>query len=264
MERYVIRGGQEGYDRLTVLSKDHWPNTSALLTRAGIEPGMKCVDLGCGGGEVSIEIAKLVAPNGLAVGIDMDAVKLDLGRRAASERSITNVDFRKANVNDWDEPDSYDFVYSRFLLQHLSRPLDLLSRMWNAVRVGGVLVVEDGDHDGWYCHPPNRGFDFFVRTYNEVLDHSGGDHAFGRKLYEGFLEVGISEPEVSLVQSARTRGDVKHLAWLTLDATKDSIISQGIASLEEVATALDDLWRLTEDHGSLIGAPRVFQVWSRR
>jgi SAM-dependent methyltransferase len=264
MERYVIRGGQEGYDRLVVLSKDHWANTSALLARAGIDPGMTCVDLGCGGGEVTMEIAKLVAPKGLAVGIDMDAVKLDLARRAASERGITNIDFKQANVNDWDEPDSCDFVYSRFLLQHLSRPLDLLSRMWNAVRVGGVIVVEDGDHDGWYCHPPNRGFDFFVRTLKEALDHSGGDHAFGRKLYEGFLEVGIPEPEVSLVQSARTRGDVKQLAWLTLDATKDSIISQGIASLEEVATALDDLWRLTEDHRSLIGAPRIFQVWSRR
>jgi SAM-dependent methyltransferase len=264
MERYVIRGGQEGYERLTVLSKDHWPNTSALLARTGIEPGMKCVDLGCGGGEVTIEIAKLVAPKGRAVGIDMDAVKLELGRRAAAERGITNVDFKQANVNDWDEPDSYDFVYSRFLLQHLRRPLDLLSRMWSAVRVGGAIVVEDGDHDGWYCHPPNRGFDFFVRTYNEALDHSGGDHAFGRKLYEGFLEVGIPEPEVSLVQSARTRGDVKQLAWLTLDATKDSIISLGIASLEEVETALNDLWQLTEDHRSLIGAPRVFQVWSRR
>ena len=43
---------------------------------------------------------------------------------------------------------AYDLVYSRFLLQHLSRPVELLPRMWAAVRAGGVIAVEDADFDG--------------------------------------------------------------------------------------------------------------------
>ena len=86
MERYVIRGGQEGYDRLLVLARDRWPDTAALFARAGLAPGMRCIDLGCGGGEVTLEIARLVAPGGSVVGADMDEIKLDLARRTAAER----------------------------------------------------------------------------------------------------------------------------------------------------------------------------------
>jgi 2-polyprenyl-3-methyl-5-hydroxy-6-metoxy-1,4-benzoquinol methylase len=62
VERYVIRGGKEGYERLRLLSRDRWPDTAALFERAGLAPGMRCIDLGCGGGEVTMEIARLVVP----------------------------------------------------------------------------------------------------------------------------------------------------------------------------------------------------------
>ena len=123
---------------------------------------------------------------------------------------------------------------------------------------------EDADHDGWYCHPPNEGFEFFVRSFKQILDLAGGDHAFGRKLYRCFLEAGIPNPEIRLVQSARVSGEAKDMAWLTLDGIKDSIVSHGVASADEVERSLDDLRRLTDDPGSLIGAPRVFQVWAKR
>jgi ubiquinone/menaquinone biosynthesis C-methylase UbiE len=110
------------------------PDTAALFSRAGIRAGMKCVDLGCGGGEVTFEPARLVAPGGSVTGVDMDEVKLGLGRTAAVERGIGNVEFTARNVNEWHEPDGYDVVYSRYLLQHLSEPVDLLRRMWAAVR----------------------------------------------------------------------------------------------------------------------------------
>jgi 2-polyprenyl-3-methyl-5-hydroxy-6-metoxy-1,4-benzoquinol methylase len=169
MERYVIRGGQAGYDRLQLLARDRWPDTQALLTRAGVAAGMRCVDLGCGGGEVTFELARLVAPDGVVVGVDMDEVKLALARKAAAARGITNVEFRALNVHAWDEPATYDVVFSRFLLQHLRQPVALLRRMWAAVRPSGVIVVEDADFDGWGCHPANDGFAFFVRTYCDVI-----------------------------------------------------------------------------------------------
>jgi 2-polyprenyl-3-methyl-5-hydroxy-6-metoxy-1,4-benzoquinol methylase len=109
---------------------------------------MRCVDLGCGSGEVTIEIARLVAPGGSVTGVDMDQVKLDLARQAAAARALGNLEFRRLNVGDWDKPGGYDAVYCRFLLQHLSQPVDLLRRMWAGVRLGGVLIVEDTDFDG--------------------------------------------------------------------------------------------------------------------
>jgi SAM-dependent methyltransferase len=225
---------------------------------------MHCIDLGCGGGEVTLEMAKLVAPDGTVTGVDIDPVKIGLARTAAAEREVHNVDFLAANVNGWDEADSYDVVYSRFLLQHLSEPVDLLRRMWAAVRSGGVLIIEDADFDGWCCHPPNEGFEFFVRTYAEVIRRRGGDHAIGRKLYGYFLDAGIPTPHVALVQSVSISGERKALAWSTLNATGQVIVSEGVATSAELASSLTALRQFTDDSTSLIGHPRVFQLWSAR
>ncbi len=209
-------------------------------------------------------MAKLVAPGGMVTGIDMDDVKIGLARKAAAVRDVPNIEFRVENVNDWHEPDTYDVVYSRFLLQHLSQPVDLLRRMWAAVRAGGVLAVEDADFDGWCSHPSNEGLDFFVGAYAAVIQRRGGDHATGRKLFQYFHDAGIPLPEVTLVQSCSTQGDSKELAYSTLDATAEAILSEGIASREEIGAALSSLRAFTDDPRTLIGHPRVFQLWARR
>jgi SAM-dependent methyltransferase len=168
------------------------------------------------------------------------------------------------NIRNWDEPSSYDLVYCRFVLQHLSLPIDLLRRMWASVRQGGVLVVEDADFDGFWCDPPNEGLDFFLRTYSQVLGRRGGDHTIGRKLYGYFLTAGIARPEVALAQSVWTEGEEKTLAWSTLEASADAIVSEGVSTKDEVTGALDSLERFTASPQTLICGPRVFQLWSRR
>ena len=125
-------------------------------------------------------------------------------------------------------------------------------------------MVEDADFDGWCCHPPNDGFDFFVRTYAEVLHRRGGDRAIGRKLCGYFSAAGIPGPQLALVQPARLDGEGKTLAWLTLEAATDAIVSEGVASRDEVAAALTTLERFTADPATLICGPRIFQLWSRR
>jgi ubiquinone/menaquinone biosynthesis C-methylase UbiE len=90
----VIRGGREGYERLQMLARARRSDTLALLDLVGVGPGMRCLDLGCGGGEVTFEIARLTGPDGAVVGIDMDEVKLGLAREAAGERGLPNVETR--------------------------------------------------------------------------------------------------------------------------------------------------------------------------
>jgi len=113
-------------------------------------------------------------------------------------------------------------------------------------------------------HPPNEGFDFFLRTYSQVLQRRGGDHAVGRKLYALFLAAGIPDPQVTLVQPLRLEGEEKTLPWSTLEASTEAIVSEHLASNDEVTAALASLQHFTEDPQTLICGPRIFQLWSRR
>ena len=262
MAEYVIRGGDEGYRRLLLLARDRRGDTLALLRRADVHAGQRGVDVGCGGGEVTFDLAALVDP-AIVVGLDMDAIKLDHARLAAAERGVTNVEFQVVDVTEWDEPASYDVVYSRFLLQHLTEPVAMLRSMWAAVRPDGILIVEDADFDGWCCYPPCEAFDFFVRSYSQTLDRRGGDHTSGRKLYQRFAEAGIPTPAHAVVQSTRT-DETKTLAWSTLNATADAIVTDGIATRQQLADALGELERYTDDPTTLIVGPRIFQYYTHR
>jgi hypothetical protein len=90
-----------------------------------------------------------------------------------------------------------------------------------------------------------------------VLQRRDGDHVMGRKLSACFLAVGIPRPRVALVQSVWTVGERKTLAWGTLEATSDAIVSEGVASDEEVTAALAALQDFTADPRTLICGPRV-------
>ena len=263
-DRYALRGGKWGYDRLILLSRDRWPDTKALFDRAGLGPGMKCVDLGCGGGEVTYEMARLVSPTGSVVGIDMDSVKLDLATKTAQERGVKNVVFRRMFVDDWNEANAYDANYCRFLLQHLKRPWEVLQKMWSALRPGGLLMVEDMDAEGWFSDPVNPGIDFLRERYIQLLERRGTDPKLGRRLFRQSVKLGIPDPQVALVSSVHTRDEYKTLPLTTLQASAEAMVAEGIASQREVDSALTSLENLVRDPNSLIAGPRVFQLFARK
>jgi ubiquinone/menaquinone biosynthesis C-methylase UbiE len=115
--RYIISGGLAGRERLRVLARAMYPTTAALFDRIGIEPGINCLDVGCGGGDVTCELARRAAPGGRAVGIDMDAAKVAIAREEA-EPGLA-VEYREGDVLTTEIAPDYDVIYVRFLLTHM-------------------------------------------------------------------------------------------------------------------------------------------------
>lgn len=261
---YALRGGEAGYQRLLLLARTRRADTEALFDRAGVRPGMTCIDIGCGGGEVTFEIARRVAPSGSALGIDMDEVKLALAAEAARERHVSNVRFRSMRVEQWAETQAYDLCYSRHLLQHLRDPSGLLGRMWSALRPGGLLLVEDVDWEGWSSDPDNPGITFLRDRYIALLAQRGCDARIGRRLYRLGLELGVPEPEISLVTPLYHQGEARQLAPSTLDFVAEAMIRDGLASTTEVAEAQASLQQLLAHPRSMITGPKVFQFLGRK
>src|SRR5262245_32107632 len=95
---YAIRGGNEGKERLDVLARVLLPTTTQLLDRVGLIRGMKCLDVGCGGGHVTILMARTVGPEGCVIGTDTDPEILALAREAAKTAKVTNVEFQQQDA----------------------------------------------------------------------------------------------------------------------------------------------------------------------
>ena len=210
-----------------------------------------------------MEMARWVSPSGSAVGIDMDSVKLDLATKTARDRGITNVVFRQMYVDDWNEPNAYDTCYSRFLLQHLKQPREVLRRMWSSLRPGGLLMVEDVDWEGISSDPLNPGIELLRDRYIQLLEHRGTDPRIGRRLFRQLAQLGIPDPQVALVNSLY-QNEGKRLPQLTLEATADAMVAEGVATKLEIRSAQASLEELAADPHSLVTGPKIFQLFARK
>src|SRR5215470_8751921 len=179
---YVLRTGAEGAQRLRLIARAKWPTTRILLGRAGLRRGMRCLDVGCGAGDVTLEMARVVGDEGEVIGIDADPLVLE-SARAEAERRAVKASFRVGDATQIGESPVYDLVFARFVLTHLTHPEVALQSMMTATRPGGVIVVEDIDFAGHVCYPPSHAFDRYLALYQDVVCLRGGDPTVGRRLF---------------------------------------------------------------------------------
>jgi SAM-dependent methyltransferase len=260
---YTIDSGVPGKLRLDVLARVCAPGTKALLDRVGITPGFRCLDVGCGGGHVTRELATRVGPAGSVVGVDMDATVLRLAAEDAEAAGLTNVAFRCSDAGALDS-EGYDLAYARFLLSHVSDPAGVLARISAALRPGGVAVLEDVDFPGYFCHPPCAAHDRWVELYRETVRRRGGNPDLGPALPSLLRTAGYEHVGVFVSQACGTEGEPKLIPPLTLERIAEAVVAEGVADADELALLVAELYDRAADPTTLMGMPRVFQAWGRK
>jgi SAM-dependent methyltransferase len=258
---YVLRGGVAGRERLRILSRVMWPATHSLLQRVGISPGMACLDVGCGGGDVTLELARAVGPSGRVVGMDIDGTKLELARREAEARQLGNVAFRQAAIDESDLRPEFDLAYARFLLTHLSDAPEAVRKIRLALRPGGSVIVEDTDFSGHFCHPDVPAFRRYVELYMQTVRLAGGDPNIGPRLPGMLIDAGFARVHMNVVQSAGFEGEVKFVNPLTMENMADAARAAGLVSREGADRIIADLYEAARDPRVVMSMARVIQAW---
>ena len=264
MTRYVIGGGRQGKERLKVLADVMFPTTSRLLADVGLCAGMNCLDVACGGGDVTLYLARQVGPHGRVVGTDADAEILALAREDARAAQLDNLEFRVADARVCPGAEEQDLVYARFILTHLSAPSACVDAMVEASRRGGMIVVEDIDFSGSFCHPHNAAYERYTDLYRQVVRRRGGDPDIGPKLPGMLRRAGLQNVRVNVVQPVHIDGDGKHVAAITMSRIADSVVAEGLAGEDEIMGIVAGLKAAAEDAETVIGQPRIFQSWGKR
>jgi ubiquinone/menaquinone biosynthesis C-methylase UbiE len=225
---------------------------------------MVCLDVGCGGGDVTLELAHLVGAEGKVVGIDMDAIKLEFAQQEANQQQLSNIAFRTQDVHTLDEEAMYDIVYARFLLTHLTDPQNVVARMFRAVKPGGAVVLEDIEHSGVFCYPECSALERYVHLYNQVVRSKGADPDIGPKLPTFLRKAGFEAIQLNLVHPVFMTGEGKTIHQLTLENIAQAVIAAGMASQAEIDMILTELAAFADDPHTLMSLPRIFQVWAYR
>ncbi|MFK7921738.1 MAG: class I SAM-dependent methyltransferase [Bacteroidia bacterium] len=174
-----------------------------LMIRHGLMPGMHVLDAACGPGITSGLIHDFVVPQGGSVtGIDQDDTLLRIATGLTRNQG-KKIDFVKGDVYDLPFEERFDFIYCRFLFQHLAQPVQALNSMIRALKPGGILNIIDVNDDWLFLEPKVPAFDELCRLARKYQAGMGGNRLIGKELRSLLLKVGLGQiaTDVMMVNS---------------------------------------------------------------
>jgi ubiquinone/menaquinone biosynthesis C-methylase UbiE len=198
VETYAFGYTRQESERLMFQSRLLRPMTERLLRRAGIEPGVRVLDVGSGAGDVALLAAELVGPTGSVTGIDRDARSVAIAAHRATAAGLTWAEFREVTVEEFTSDGPFDIVVGRYVLVHQANPVAVLKAAARNLRSGGVIAFHELDFTqaGPVSSPEVPEWEQAVawqkRAIAAVLTHADA----GSRLLGHYAEAGLPEPEI--------------------------------------------------------------------
>jgi SAM-dependent methyltransferase len=176
----------------SVLRSHRWrtAENSAGYLLPHLRAGMDLLDVGCGPGTITVDLAARVAP-GRVTGLD---VAPEVVAEAAKLDGAEAVDFRTGDVYALDFPDAtFDVVHAHQVLHHLADPVAALREMRRVVRPGGIVAVRELDNGGGVWEPADPLMDRWMEMFREVAERNGSEPNAGRKVLGWALAAGFTD-----------------------------------------------------------------------
>ena len=250
--------------RLRILHNIYAPFGRTILLKAGLRPGMKVADFGCGVGLVSRMLAEIVGPAGRVVGIDASVEQVVQAANLCRETGLDNTAFVAADATNTELPrESFDLVYCRYLLLHLPDPAACLREMRSVLKPGGVIVVEDGDLATATSLPPTA-LDAFADLFTRLGPTRGVDYSVASRLHQMVKAAGFPNPKMRIHQPAIAEGENRLLLKWSVEEAGSAFVSAGLITPEQLKRTLTAMQAATDDPEVVVLMPRLSAVWARK
>jgi SAM-dependent methyltransferase len=176
-----------------------------------LSPGQRLLDIGCGPGTITVDLARRIAP-GEVLGLDVAEEVVAQAEAHRCDEGVENVRFATGDVYALDVPDaSFDVVHAHQVLQHLTEPVRALQELRRVLKPGGLLAVRDSDYGAFTWAPADAGLDRWLELYHQVTHHNGAEPDAGRFLLGWVQQAGFVDVDVS--SSTWTFADPDARAW---------------------------------------------------
>lgn len=184
---------------------------SAAFLLPHIKPHFEILDVGCGPGTITADLADLV-PDGHVTGLDSVSSVLDQARSFAESRGLTKerLTFQHHDANALPFPDgTFDVVFCHQVLQHVGAPVAVLKEMRRVAKPGGIVAAREADYASfaWYPEPPL--LDRWRELYGVVMKANGGEPNAGRYVHVWAKQAGFAQQEIETTWHAWRYGGVR-------------------------------------------------------
>jgi len=216
----------------SVLRSHSWRTAanSAAYLLPSLQPHMHILDIGCGPGTISADLATLV-PSGKVIGLEYAPDVLVQARATAAERGVENIEFVVGDVHALEYPDdTFDVVHAHQVLQHVGDPVQALREMRRVTKPGGIVAVRDADMSAMTWYPESEGLNDWLTLYLRVARSNGGEPNGGRRLKAWTLQAGFDPAKVTCTSGTWCFSTPEELAWWTglwADRTVSSEFARG-------------------------------------
>ncbi len=216
---------------------------SAAYLLPYLRPGLSLLDIGCGPGTITADLAELVAP-ATVTALELTEEALNGAREETARRGQTSVVFRLGDVQDLDLPDdAFDVVHAHQVLQHVGDPVQALQEMRRVCRPGGLVAVRDSDYTGFAWWPMVAELDEWLALYRSAARANGGEPDAGRRLLSWAQVAGFSD--ITATSSTWCYATQAQRAWwggMWADRITGSALAQQLLTSGEAGE--DDLTRI--------------------
>jgi ubiquinone/menaquinone biosynthesis C-methylase UbiE len=181
---YVLGTHDDEIARLGLQHNVWRPYALAAWQHAGFNVGQTILDIGCGPGYATLDLAELVGPRGKVRAVDRSRRFLDTLEARRDARGLTNISTLESDLDDLSfQPESADAAWARWVLAFVMRPRDLLARVAHALKPGGVFVSHEYfDYAAWRTLPRSAMFEEFVTATIVNWRSSGGEPDVGAEI----------------------------------------------------------------------------------
>ncbi|MCL4422716.1 MAG: methyltransferase domain-containing protein [Actinobacteria bacterium] len=171
-------------------------NSAAYLLDR-LRPYHKVLDVGCGPGTITIDLAERV-PNGVVIGVDAEPAIVSQARSTPRASERANLSFEVGDAYHLGvATGSFDVVHAHQVLQHLADPVAALNEMRRVCNPDGLVACRDGDYGAMFWYPASEAMTEWQALYRAVARSTGGEPDAGRHLAAWAHAAGFSKVEVS-------------------------------------------------------------------
>lgn len=166
---------------------------SAAYLLPYLRPGLSVLDVGCGPGTITADLAALVVP-GSVTAVDQVADVLGVASAEVQQRNLSNVSFGTADVHNLEYlDDTFDVVHAHQVLQHVTDPVRALREMRRVCAPGGIVAARDADYAGFVWYPELPALDLWRDLYRRVARANRGEPDAGRRLLSWARQAGFED-----------------------------------------------------------------------